>query len=233
MTQAQPKKSDLGVRVASAIVMVAVAGTALWLGGWALDLFIVAVAAAGLYELAVLILKATNKAVVRIFALLAAVAYVGFAAWVLVQINALPLLLMIIGSVICVDIGAYFSGRTIGGPKIAPSISPSKTWAGLLGGVAGATLALWLYFYIGTMDHKVGPIAYPIFEFLPFGAFIALLAQAGDLFESWLKRKAGVKDSSSLIPGHGGVLDRIDGMLPVVIVAGLVLINIYPHWLNG
>lgn len=229
MTQTPPKKSDLGVRVVSAIVMVAVAGTALWLGGWALDCFIVLVALAAVWEFSRLVRAAVKGSAARAIATAAAAAYVGLAAWLLLKINTVSLLLLIIGSVILVDIFAYFFGRTLGGPKIAPAISPSKTWAGLLGGVIGATTALFAYFAFGAHGDF-----YPIWflEMVPFGALIAVVAQAGDFFESWLKRRAGVKDSSNLIPGHGGILDRVDGLLPVAIAIGSVLVFQYPHWLN-
>jgi phosphatidate cytidylyltransferase len=112
------------------------------------------------------------------------------------------------------DIFAYFAGRSIGGPKLAPRISPNKTWAGLLGGMAGAAVvgaaAAWL-FGIGE-------------PFTWLGAPMGLLAQLGDLYESRVKRRLGVKDSGNLIPGHGGVLDRLDGLLPVVLATLLVLI---------
>lgn len=112
------------------------------------------------------------------------------------------------------DICAYFAGRTIGGPKLAPRVSPNKTWAGLGGGVAGALI--------------VGAIAAYAFDlptaFLYLGAPMAVLAQAGDLYESWVKRRAGAKDSSNLIPGHGGVLDRLDGLLPVIVATLIVMI---------
>jgi phosphatidate cytidylyltransferase len=112
------------------------------------------------------------------------------------------------------DIFAYFAGRGIGGPKLAPRISPNKTWAGLIGGMAGAgivgALACWLL--------DIGA------PFLFLGAPMGLLAQLGDLYESWVKRRCEVKDSSSLIPGHGGVLDRVDGLLPVVVATLVVLV---------
>lgn len=229
MTANPPKKSDLGVRVLSAIVMVAVAGTALWLGGWVLDCFIVLVALAAVWEFSRLVQAAVKGSVARAIATAAAAAYVGLAAWLLVQINTVSLLLLIIGSVILVDIFAYFFGRALGGPKIAPAISPSKTWAGLLGGVIGATTALFAYFALGAHGD-----VYPMWflEMVPLGALIAVVAQSGDFFESWLKRRAGVKDSSNLIPGHGGILDRVDGLLPVAIAIGSVLVFQYPHWLN-
>lgn len=111
------------------------------------------------------------------------------------------------------DIFAYFAGRSIGGPKLAPRISPNKTWAGLIGGMAGAAV-------LGAILGLLLPTD-PILLFL--GAPMGLLAQLGDLYESWVKRRAGVKDSGSLLPGHGGILDRLDGLLPVVIATLLVV----------
>jgi phosphatidate cytidylyltransferase len=224
-----PKPSDLKVRVLSAIVMVAISGSALFLGGWVLDGFILIIALAAFTEFASLIRKAVPSLPLRVLSTLAAAVYVGLAAWLLIRINAVPLLLLIIGAVVLVDIFAYFFGRTIGGPKIAPAISPSKTWAGLVGGIVGATVAIFLYFSIGAPSQMR---SFWFVEMLPFGAVVAILAQTGDFFESWLKRRAGVKDSSNLIPGHGGVLDRVDGMLPVAIAAGSIVVAIYPHWLN-
>lgn len=112
------------------------------------------------------------------------------------------------------DIGAYFSGRAIGGPKLAPQFSPNKTWAGLIGGVA---LTLLVSFVLH------------IYWALPFymvllSAPLAVLAQMGDLFESWLKRKAGAKDSGTIFPGHGGVMDRLDGLIPVAPVVALIIL---------
>jgi phosphatidate cytidylyltransferase len=112
------------------------------------------------------------------------------------------------------DIGAYFSGRAIGGPKLAPAISPNKTWAGLAGGVLLASaFAVVLHLYFGLPLRLT--VATPV---------LAVLAQGGDLFESWLKRRAGVKDSGDILPGHGGVLDRLDGLVPVAPVAAFLII---------
>jgi len=113
------------------------------------------------------------------------------------------------------DIFAYFAGRSIGGPKLAPRISPNKTWAGLVGGMAGAAV--------------IGAVAAFLFGLGPVfalaGAPLGLLAQLGDLYESKVKRRLGVKDSGSLLPGHGGVLDRLDGLLPVILATlGLLLL---------
>lgn len=223
------KKSDLGVRTLSAVVMLAVAGGALWAGGRVLDGFIVLVSAICFGELVRMVLRASGNFLVRALAIAAGAGYIGYAASLLVSINSLHLLLLLVGSVVCVDVFAYLFGRTLGGPKIAPSISPSKTWAGLLGGVVGATIALVTYFLVGGSGQSMGSMG---FELLLPGALIAVVAQTGDFFESWLKRKAGMKDSSNLIPGHGGVFDRIDGLLPVVILVGTVLVQVYPHWLS-
>lgn len=113
------------------------------------------------------------------------------------------------------DIGAYFAGRTIGGPKLAPSISPNKTIAGLIGGVicAALTAGAWVYF--------VGLPSILLSLAVLFGA----VAQMGDLFESGLKRKAGVKDSGTWLPGHGGLLDRLDGLVPVSTLTAAMLVT--------
>jgi phosphatidate cytidylyltransferase len=112
------------------------------------------------------------------------------------------------------DIFAYFAGRAIGGPKLAPKISPNKTWAGLIGGMIGASFCGWAvawYFALGT-------------PFVWIGAGMGLVAQLGDLYESWEKRRAGVKDSGTLLPGHGGVLDRLDGLLAVAVAVMLIVL---------
>ena len=103
------------------------------------------------------------------------------------------------------DIFAYFAGRAIGGPRLAPRVSPNKTWAGLGGGMAGAALFGWLAAAFFGLDAP----------FTWLGAPMGAVAQAGDLYESWEKRRAGVKDSGAILPGHGGVLDRLDGLLAV------------------
>lgn len=113
------------------------------------------------------------------------------------------------------DIGAYAAGRAIGGPRLAPRISPNKTWAGLAGGIAAAALLGWL---VARLD--IFALGAP---FLWLGGAMALAAQAGDLYESWEKRRAGVKDSGTLLPGHGGVLDRVDGLLPVALLTLAIL----------
>ena len=114
-----------------------------------------------------------------------------------------------------VDIGAYFAGKTIGGPKLAPRISPKKTWAGLIGGTATAGLVSWLAG--GALEVANDPVL------LLAGVGLGLWSQVGDLIVSQVKRHFGVKDSGAIIPGHGGVLDRIDSLLFTLPVMAIVL----------
>jgi len=125
----------------------------------------------------------------------------------------LELLMWVFITTWSVDIGAYFSGRGIGGPRLAPAISPNKTWAGLIGGMAAAGLFGGLWAWLLELP------AILIWLTLPFG----LGAQLGDLFESWLKRRAGIKDSGNWLPGHGGALDRLDGLVVVSVLTAAVL----------
>lgn len=146
--------------------------------------------------------------------------YVGVPAVALLALRGefgLAATLWLFASVWATDIGAYAFGRTIGGPKLMPRVSPNKTWAGLLGGMlcaAGVGLA-------GVRVPEMAAMPWP--QLMALGAALAVVAQIGDLFESAIKRRQGAKDSSNLIPGHGGLLDRVDGVLAAVPVAVVVL----------
>jgi phosphatidate cytidylyltransferase len=118
------------------------------------------------------------------------------------------------------DIGAFFVGRAVGGPKLIPSVSPGKTISGALGGLAATVLLSWLYVRFALAPVALLTMTIP--ATILFGALISLAAQVGDLAESLLKREANVKDSSHLIPGHGGLLDRLDSLLFVLPVAYLL-----------
>ena len=218
------KKSDLPVRFASAVVMLAVAGTALWLGGVWLDGFVAIVALICFGEMARMVARATDNAAAKLVALVGGALYIGAAAYSLIVLPV-EVLLGALAIVIATDTGAYFSGRAIGGPKIAPKISPSKTWAGLGGGMVAAGLVSFAFFYSNVGERAFSAMALVA---LGIGAALAVVAQSGDFFESWLKRKAGMKDSSNLIPGHGGVFDRVDGLLPVAIITLLLWYNAHP-----
>jgi phosphatidate cytidylyltransferase len=220
-------KSDLPVRVASALVMLAVLSVAIWLNDPYKMALIAVVGTVCFIEFVGLVFKATANPAFRLLGLAFGAAYIGSAVTAMI---ALPLqgFGAAIGVVIFTDVFAYFVGRAIGGPKIAPRISPSKTWAGLLGGMIGAAIFVaglaYTHFSIGgySLAEMVAELGGQIALMMALGAGLAVLAQGGDFFESWLKRKAGVKDSSKLIPGHGGVFDRIDGLLPVSILIGFL-----------
>jgi phosphatidate cytidylyltransferase len=148
------------------------------------------------------------------------VLYIGLAGVALIHLrgdtvagrgNVLFLFLVVWAS----DIGAYLAGRCFGGPKLAPTISPNKTWSGAAGGLAAAML-------VGLLAAAViAPDGLVIGRILLVAVVLTVLAQLGDLFESWLKRHFNVKDSSALIPGHGGLLDRLDAVLVAAPAAAL------------
>ena len=227
--------SDLPVRFASAIVMLVLAGGALWLGGWFWTVFVALLACGVIYEWNKLIERFGLSGLAETLWFFGGVIYVGGAAYAMMVVRngrqVLPLdpaqsgyapLAVLVGfilPVIAVDVGAYFAGRAIGGPKIAPKISPAKTWAGLAG---GALLAGLVSVAVELTDF--GPAAAPGTSPLAIGAallggvLIAVLAPTGAFFESWMKRRAGVKDSGALIPGHGGLFDRLDGFISVFFI---------------
>jgi phosphatidate cytidylyltransferase len=121
-------------------------------------------------------------------------------------------LILILLVVWVTDIGGYFAGRGIGGPKLWPRVSPKKTWAGAIGGFAASLVVASGFAVLGL--GKTVPM-------LLVGAALSVVSQLGDLFESAVKRRFGVKDSSHLIPGHGGLMDRLDGLVAAIVVAAI------------
>ncbi|UWU65793.1 phosphatidate cytidylyltransferase [Bradyrhizobium sp. NC92] len=128
-------------------------------------------------------------------------------------VNGFSALMFVLLVVWATDIGGYFAGRSIGGPKLWPRVSPKKTWAGALGGFA-ASLAVAAGFAACGIGKAV--------PLLLVGAVLSVVSQLGDLFESAVKRRFGVKDSSHLIPGHGGLLDRLDGFIAAILAAWII-----------
>jgi phosphatidate cytidylyltransferase len=150
---------------------------------------------------------------------LVAIAYVLAAIVTLLWLRHQPALgretiLWIVCCTWATDIGAYVVGRSAGGARLAPRISPGKTWSGLVGGMAWSAVASAAFGYALGLGQTV-PLAI-------VGALLAVVGQVGDLLESGLKRLAGVKDSGTLIPGHGGLLDRVDGLVAILLAIGLV-----------
>jgi len=131
--------------------------------------------------------------------------------------SSAPRLLVLLGVVWIADTAAYFVGRRFGRHKLAPSISPGKTWEGVVGAVAGVGVYYALLWLVWSPAFLAGSRLLDLFMVVG----MTLLSIEGDLFESWIKRRAGVKDSGSILPGHGGVLDRIDGLVAAVPFAAL------------
>ena len=119
------------------------------------------------------------------------------------------------------DIFAYFVGKTLGGPKLARAISPNKTWSGFLGGITFAVLAAVLVIYAEMAQGLVLSFHWWI---VPVAIVLSVVSQCGDLFESWVKRRSGAKDSGRIIPGHGGMMDRIDGLGAAAVAALAMLV---------
>jgi len=199
--------NELFLRTATGLVLIAIALLAAVHGGDLFAYFVAAIATAMFFEWSRIVRGwgAGWYAGGFLYALLPALALL----WIRERgPHGLDLLIWVFIITWSTDIGAYFTGRRFGRRKLAPSISPGKTLEGLYGGIAAATLlgGAWV---LGT---GLG------LALLGFAPLLAVAAQAGDLFESALKRRAGVKDSGSWLPGHGGVLDRLDGLVPVAVL---------------
>jgi phosphatidate cytidylyltransferase len=136
-----------------------------------------------------------------------------FLALIYLRQQGTAVLLAALAIAIVADSAAYFAGRAFGRNKLAPRISPGKTWEGAVGGALGVALYAFLLPTVGALDIAV---------LLPALLILFALSVLGDLYESWIKRQAGIKDSGTLLPGHGGVLDRIDSQLAVLPVAALM-----------
>lgn len=204
--------SDLAIRTASGALLILIALAAAVLGGY---YFAILVATAAVVMLAEWRRMTSGwgfswSVAGFVYALLPALSLL----WIRDRSdNGLELLIWVFIVTWATDIGAFFAGRSIGGPKLAPAISPNKTIAGLVGGIVSAGLAGFAWVQAVKLPGLLIWIA----------PTLAVLSQAGDLFESWLKRRAGVKDSGHWLPGHGGLLDRLDGLVPVAIVTAALV----------
>jgi len=199
------------LRIVSAAVLGPIAIAAAYFGGWPFALFWVAAAASVLWE--------WTKLVTGLIWTIAGIGYAGIMllAPLLLRTDntygflALVLLFAIVWTT---DILGYFAGRAIGGPKLLPAISPKKTWSGAIAGTLGAMIvAVLVANYFGAFNTTAIAI---------IALLLSIMAQLGDLLESWVKRQFGAKDASHLIPGHGGVMDRLDGFWAAALVGCVI-----------
>jgi phosphatidate cytidylyltransferase len=203
--------NNLALRIVSALVLAPVAIAAAYFGGWPFALLWLAASLAVLWEWTKLVDGHAWK--------IAGVFYAGvllLAPLALRHDNELGYLVIIFlfAIVWTTDIAGYFAGRAFGGPKLMPAVSPKKTWSGAIAGTLGAMIvAVVLTSYFGSFNR----IAIAVLAFL-----LSVASQLGDLLESWVKRKFGAKDASQLIPGHGGVMDRLDGFWAAAMLACLI-----------
>lgn len=194
--------SEMHKRIATSIVVLFIASISLFAGGWLFLALVMAVAF--IMDKEWTGLTPDDSLMWKIVG----IGYITLPCIAALSLRDLSLAAIIypIAIIIATDTGAYFVGKSIGGPKLIPSISPNKTWAGLIGGMAAASIvAISLQDFVPFPSSVMGAIMLAI--------SIAILSQAGDFFESWLKRRKGVKDSGTLLPGHGGILDRMDGYI--------------------
>jgi phosphatidate cytidylyltransferase len=202
--------NELAVRTATGAVLIAAALAAAVVGGDIFAFLVAAIATLMFYEWTRLVRGwgAAWYASGFVYALVPALSLL----WIRERdTHGLALLVWVFIVTWSTDIGAYFAGRNFGRRKLAPAISPNKTVEGLFGGVVAATVlgGAW------AVANQLGG------ALLPLAPVLAIAAQCGDLFESGLKRRAGVKDSGTWLPGHGGVLDRLDGLVPVATLTAL------------
>ena len=173
-----------------------------------------------------------RRSVVRVIETVLGAIYIGAPCavflWLRGKPEGLDIILTLFAVIWSADVFAYLGGKLIGGPKIAAGLSPNKTWSGIIAGVVAGIAAGYAFgAMFGTNSRTL--------IWLGVGASIAFTGLMGDLFESFLKRRFGVKDASRIIPGHGGVLDRIDGLMAATLLTGLVLAlwPTIPHALVG
>ena len=200
------------MRAASTLVLAPIAIAAVWLGGWPFRGLVILVGAGLTAEWAGLC-RGAGRARWLVPGVIVVWAAVAAFAWLRAGPAGLGNVLFLLGLVWATDIGAYLVGRAIGGPRLAPRVSPGKTWAGAAGGLGFAACAgIGAAAISGAAPGRAVAVA----------VGLSVVAQAGDLAESAAKRRFGVKDSGRLIPGHGGLLDRLDSTLAVALAGALL-----------
>lgn len=206
--------SSLHLRIFSAIVLIPLVLWIIWRGEVAFALMLLAAAGVTLYEWGSMARRMSRPALL----LVAGVLYVlvSYTCYFLLREEySFELTMACMIMVWASDSGAYFTGKAIGGPKLAPLVSPNKTWAGFFGAMAAPAIVALIWMAVhGFEDHAPGTRVMIFALGGLAGALTGVIGQGGDLLVSLMKRRSGLKDSGALIPGHGGILDRIDSLMP-------------------
>ncbi len=211
--------SPVMTRIVSALVLAPVVLVSVYFGGVWFEGLVVASVFLSLMEWGKLCASGTAGGVERWMWRIPGGVYIAVSCLSLALIRSDDLIgrntvFFVLAAVWIADSGAYFAGSLIGGPKLAPRISPKKTWAGLIGALVTAGITGGLFFALFP--------EYTVMELVLAGIVVGGVAQLGDLAESMAKRRFDVKDSGALIPGHGGILDRIDGLMAASLLVGIV-----------
>lgn len=208
----EPRLGNLATRIISALILAPIAVAAAYVGGIYFTAFFALAATAVLWEWTALVALASN----RWIWMAAGVAYAGVLLLAPISLRVddqfgFSAVLFIFAVVWATEVMAYFAGRAIGGPKLAPAVSPKKTWSGAIAGIVSAMIiaAIAARYVPGTHALALVAVAF----------VLSVSSQGGDLFESAIKRRFGAKDAGRLIPGHGGVMDRLDGFWAAALVA--------------
>ncbi len=225
-------------RILSSVVLIPVCIAAIWYGGIALCALLGLCIIISLVEWTNLSFRLTPSAIKRLTLLLVGLVYISFSFSMVAMIGLSGFgvpeegkewILFLFLTIWSSDTLAYVIGKNFGGPKMTPTISPNKTWSGYAGALLGPALTLTFCIHVLTPFSMIEHTPPGLLTFLA-GAVIGVVGQAGDLLISYMKRKAGIKDTGNLIPGHGGILDRIDALLLVVPVYAAYILLIHPEY---
>ena len=218
--------SSLGKRIVSMLILIPVAVAVVYFGGIPFILWVAAAAGLMMHEWVRMARRGNH--VVRDYIIGAVYIFAATASFADLRLRSNGGLYLVMALVLCVwasDIGAYIAGKLLGGPKLCPKISPNKTWTGLAGAMIFPALAFMTILHV--VPFCRGGYCVNPWLAIPSGLVFGLVGQAGDLMISMFKRRVGVKDTGSLIPGHGGILDRLDSLMLVTPVFFLA----YVIWL--
>ncbi|RYE14081.1 MAG: CDP-archaeol synthase [Rickettsiales bacterium] len=215
-------KNNLFIRIITAMVMLPPLLFFIYIGGILFTGFIVVVSVLMAFEWYKMISQQKDKyfTLWQVIGLIYITLPCASMIWLREQDKGREIIFWLISVVFATDIMAYFVGKTFGGWKIAPKISPNKTWSGLLGGVCAAAI-------VGIITSRIYHSNNPKY-LIGLSIILAIYAQTGDFFESWIKRKFNIKDTGNIIPGHGGIMDRVDGIVPVA--PKVAMIVLFDHW---